>query len=141
MEEKHRDIPIRLMEIKYFHSTSGPCFPFCKPERKTWPRTAVNIFTARILEPNDPGASYNIGFDPSSFSYLPISLSLIRQNVGIRPAPKFLNDSGAPVAQQVKRWPTDLAVPGSSPTRDGNLSNREQGTIEHDLFIFVLPSS
>ena len=26
-------------------------------------------------------------------------------------------ERGAPIAQLVKRWPTDLAVPGSSPAR------------------------
>ena len=29
---------------------------------------------------------------------------------------------GAPAAQWVKRWPTDLAVPGPSPAQDGIFS-------------------
>ena len=39
----------------------------------------------------------------------------------------------APVAQWIKRWPTDLAVPGSSPAWGGNLSNRKRGSMEHIL--------
>ena len=38
---------------------------------------------------------------------------------------------GAPVAQWVKRWPTDLAVPSSIPTR--GLLNRKWGSIAHSL--------
>lgn len=41
------------------------------------------------------------------------------------------HESGAPVAQWLKRWPTDLAVPGSSPARGGSNSNRNQGSIAH----------
>ena len=48
---------------------------------------------------------------------------------------------GAPVAQWVKRWPTDLAVPSSIPTRGEkktkekkkNLLNRKRGSIAHSL--------
>ena len=39
---------------------------------------------------------------------------------------------GAPVAQWVKHWPTDLVVPGSSPALTGNLSNHKQGSIAHN---------
>ena len=39
----------------------------------------------------------------------------------------------APVAQWVKRWPTDLAVPDSSPAIGENLPNRKRGSIAHGL--------
>ena len=42
-------------------------------------------------------------------------------------------DSGAPVAQWVKRWPTDLAVLGSSPALSGDLFNRKPGATAHSL--------
>ena len=45
---------------------------------------------------------------------------------------------GAPVAQWVKRWPTDLAVPSSSPAR-GRIFNRKRGSITQS-FIIVRPS-
>ena len=35
---------------------------------------------------------------------------------------------GSPVAQQIKRWPADLAVTGSKPAVSENLSNRKQGS-------------
>ena len=40
---------------------------------------------------------------------------------------------GAPVAQWVKRWPTDLAVVSSSPARGEDLFNRKRGSIAHSL--------
>ena len=40
-------------------------------------------------------------------------------------------ESGAPVAQWIKRWPTDLAVPGSIPTR--GFLDRKRGSIAHSL--------
>ena len=40
---------------------------------------------------------------------------------------------GAPEAQWVKRWPTDLAVKGSSPVRGEDLINRKRGFIAHSL--------
>ena len=40
---------------------------------------------------------------------------------------------GTPLAKQVKRWPIDLAVPGSRPAEDGNLFSRERGYIAHSL--------
>ena len=36
---------------------------------------------------------------------------------------------GAPVAQWVKRWPTNLAVLDSSPVRVGNIFSRRRGSI------------
>ena len=36
---------------------------------------------------------------------------------------------GAPVAQWVKRWPTDLAVTSSSPARGEDLLNRTRDSI------------
>ena len=39
----------------------------------------------------------------------------------------------APVAQWVKRWPTDLAVVSSSPARGEDLFNRKRGSIAHSL--------
>ena len=48
-------------------------------------------------------------------------------------------EPGAPVAKWLKRSPTDLAVPSSSPARGGNLSNRKQGSIAY--FVVILPSS
>ena len=39
----------------------------------------------------------------------------------------------APVAQWVKRWPTDVAVPGSIPALSVNLSNRKRGSIAHSF--------
>ena len=42
-------------------------------------------------------------------------------------------ERGAPVAQQVKHWPANLAVPGSRPAEGGNLSNRGQRSIPHSL--------
>ena len=41
--------------------------------------------------------------------------------------------SGAPVAQWVKRWPTDLAVVSSSPARGEDLFNRKRSSIAHSL--------
>ena len=41
--------------------------------------------------------------------------------------------AGAPVAQWVKRWPTDLAVVSYSPARGEDLFNRKQGSIAHSL--------
>ena len=46
---------------------------------------------------------------------------------------KYNRNVGAPVAQWFKRWPTDLAVSGSSPARGGNISNRKRGFIAHGL--------
>ena len=43
------------------------------------------------------------------------------------------SNPGAPVAQWVKRWSTELAVPGSSPAWDGELFNRKRGSIAHSL--------
>ena len=43
--------------------------------------------------------------------------------------------NGIPVAQWVKRWTTDIAVPGSSPAWGGDLFNRKRGSssIAHNL--------
>ena len=38
----------------------------------------------------------------------------------------------------VKRWPTDLAVPGSSPAGGGNLSNCKRGSIAHSLSLSLI---
>ena len=40
---------------------------------------------------------------------------------------------GAPVAQLVKHWPTNLVVPGLSTAWGGNLSNLKQGSIAHSI--------
>ena len=40
---------------------------------------------------------------------------------------------GAPVAQWVKRWPTDLAVPGSIPALGEKLSNCKWDSLAHSL--------
>ena len=45
---------------------------------------------------------------------------------------------GAPVAQWVKCWPTDLAVVSSSPARGEDIFNRKRGSIAHSL---SLPSA
>ena len=39
----------------------------------------------------------------------------------------------APAAQWVKRWPTDLAVPSSSPARGEDLFDHKRGSIAHSL--------
>ena len=40
---------------------------------------------------------------------------------------------GAPVAQWVQRWPTDLAVVSSSLARGEDLFNRKRGSIAHSI--------
>ena len=45
----------------------------------------------------------------------------------------FLAQIAAPVAQLVKRWPVDLAVPGMSPTWGGDLFSHKRGVIAHNL--------
>ena len=40
---------------------------------------------------------------------------------------------GGSVAQWVKRWPTDQALPSSSPVRVENFLNCKQGSIAHSL--------
>ena len=42
--------------------------------------------------------------------------------------PRLRMERGAPVAQWVKRWPADLAVPGSSPAWGEDLSGRKRGS-------------
>ena len=39
---------------------------------------------------------------------------------------------GTPVAQKVKRWPADLAVPGET-VRGGNLPNRKRGSTAYSI--------
>ena len=39
----------------------------------------------------------------------------------------------SPVTQWVKRWPTDLVVPGSIPALGGDLFNRKRDSIAHSL--------
>ena len=51
---------------------------------------------------------------------------------------KFHEESGAPVAQWVKLWPADLAVPGLSPARGENFSTIN-GVPLHTAFLFDLP--
>ena len=45
---------------------------------------------------------------------------------------------GAPVAQWVKRWPTDLAVPSSIPAR-GEIFSTVDGVPLHTAFHYHLP--
>ena len=53
--------------------------------------------------------------------------------------PKGLkNELGAPVAQWVKRWPTDLAVPSSIPAR-GEIFSTVNGVPLHTAFQYHLP--
>ena len=42
---------------------------------------------------------------------------------------------GAPVAQQVRRWPADLENPGSRRAGGGNLFSRKRDSIVHNLSI------
>ena len=42
-------------------------------------------------------------------------------------------ERGAPVAQWVQRWPTDLVVMSSSPALGEDLFSRERGSIAHSL--------
>ena len=51
----------------------------------------------------------------------------------VRPSPY-----GAPVAQWVKRWPTDLAVPSSIPAR-GEIFSTVNGVPLHTAFHYHLP--
>ena len=46
--------------------------------------------------------------------------------------------AGVPVAQWVKRWPTDLAVPGSSPARD-EIFSTVNGVPSHTAFHYHPP--
>ena len=48
---------------------------------------------------------------------------------------------GAPVAQWVKRWPTDLAVASSSPARGGIFSAVNGAPFAHSLSLTMRPSS
>ena len=49
--------------------------------------------------------------------------------------PCSLKGLEAPVAQWVKPWPTDLAVPGSRPAEDETFST-ENGTLLHTAFLY-----
>ena len=42
---------------------------------------------------------------------------------------------GVPVAQLVKCWPTDLAVPSSTPPSRPNLFDCKQGSVAHNLLL------
>ena len=44
-----------------------------------------------------------------------------------------LRNEGAPVAQWVKRWPTDLAVVISSPAKGEDLFNCKRSFVAHSL--------
>ena len=45
----------------------------------------------------------------------------------------LIDKLGAPVAQWVKRWPTDLAVVSSSPAWGEDLFSRKRVSIAHSL--------
>ena len=50
----------------------------------------------------------------------------------------FMEKLGAPVAQWVKRWPTDLAVPSSCTAR-GEIFSTVNGIPLHTAFHYHLP--
>ena len=56
--------------------------------------------------------------------------------IGTEKADPYIMDTGTPLAQWVKHWLTDLAVPSSSPAQQGerrNLLNCKGGSIAHPL--------
>ena len=59
------------------------------------------------------------------------ALSVVATSVAV--APFKIKYHGAPVAQWVKRWPTDLAVVSSSPARGEDLFSCKRGSIAHSL--------
>ena len=52
-----------------------------------------------------------------------------------RPGTKLFARFGFPVAQYVKRWPSDLVVSGSRLASGGYLSNSKQNSIAYSLLI------
>ena len=46
---------------------------------------------------------------------------------------------GAPIAHWIKRWPVDLAVPGSRPAGGGNLNRKRGSTIVSNFDFLTIP--
>ena len=46
---------------------------------------------------------------------------------------RIMLPKGTPVAQEVKCWPADLAVPDSIPSGGEHISNHKQGSLAHSF--------